>query len=59
MISENSNKAASSGIGTLTAVGVAIAVQISWGLNHSIGWAIWHGVLGWFYVIFRWIQQSY
>jgi len=34
-------------------IGIAIAVQISWGLNHSILWAAWHGFLGWFYVIYR------
>jgi len=41
------------GIGTITAIGVAIAVQISWGLNYSILWATWHGFLGWFYVVYR------
>jgi len=49
----------SSGIGTLSAIGIAIAVQISWGINHSIGWALWHGFLGWFYVIYRWMIQLY
>lgn len=39
-------------LGTL---GVILAVIISWTLNHSIGWAIFHGFLGWFYVIYRWI----
>jgi len=37
----------------LGGIGTAIAVQISWGLNHSILWAAWHGFLGWFYVIYR------
>lgn len=49
----------SAGIGAITAIGVAIAVQISWGLNHSIGWAAWHGFLGWFYVVYRWIVGIY
>ena len=35
--------------------GCALAIAISYGLNHSIAWAIWHGVLGWIYVIYRWI----
>lgn len=40
--------AASSGIG----LGSAIAVTISWSLNHSIWWAILHGIFSWFYVIY-------
>lgn len=36
-------------------LGQVIAVTISWGLNHSIGWAAWHGILGWFYVLYRWL----
>lgn len=46
---------AHTGISLFTAIGVAVAVQISWSINHSIGWAIWHGVLNWIYVIYRWI----
>lgn len=42
------NSVVSHGIG----LGQAIAVVISWGLNHSIWWAFWHGVFGWFYVIY-------
>lgn len=41
------------GISLITAVGVAVAVQISWTITHSIGWAIWHGLLSWIYVIYR------
>ena len=40
--------AAKAGIG----LGSAIAVAISWSLNKSILWAIVHGVLSWFYVIY-------
>lgn len=47
--------AAHTGISLVTAVGVAVAVQISWSINQSIGWAIWHGFLNWIYVIYRWI----
>lgn len=46
---------AHSGISLFTAVGVAVAVQISWTITHSIGWAIWHGFLNWIYVVYRWI----
>lgn len=33
-------------------IGTAIAVAISWSLNHSILWAMLHGAFGWFYVIY-------
>lgn len=46
---------ASTGVSLFTALGIAIAVQISWGFNESVGWAVWHGFLNWFYVIYRWI----
>lgn len=49
----NGKSAAHSGITLFTAVGVSVAVQISWSINHSIGWAIWHGLLNWIYVIYR------
>ena len=41
--------AAKAGIG----LGSAIAVAISWSLHKSILWAIVHGVLSWFYVIYH------
>ena len=40
--------AAKAGIG----LGSAIAVAISWSLHKSILWAIVHGVLSWFYVMY-------
>ena len=42
------NDAARAGIG----LGTAIAVAISWSVNKSVVWAIVHGVLSWFYVIY-------
>ena len=42
------NTAAQAGIG----LGTAIAVAISWSVNKSIIWAIIHGFLSWFYVIY-------
>lgn len=33
-------------------LGSAIAVAISWSINKSIFWAIVHGALSWFYVIY-------
>jgi hypothetical protein len=38
----------STGIG----LGTLIAVIVSWTVNHSIGWCILHGILGWIYVIY-------
>lgn len=32
--------------------GSALAITISWSANHSILWAILHGLLSWFYVIY-------
>ena len=32
--------------------GSALAITISWSTNHSILWAIFHGLLSWFYVIY-------
>lgn len=37
-----------SGVG----LGEIIAVVLSYSINHSIGWAILHGIFGWFYVIY-------
>lgn len=43
-----STDAAKAGIG----FGTALAITISWSLNHSILWAIIHGVFSWLYVIY-------
>jgi hypothetical protein len=32
--------------------GTALAITISWGQHHSILWAILHGILSWFYVVY-------
>ena len=32
--------------------GSALAMVISWSVNHSIIWAIIHGILSWIYVIY-------
>jgi len=44
----NSNSITKAGIG----FGSALAITISWSVNHSILWAILHGLFGWFYVIY-------
>ena len=33
-------------------IGSVLAVVISWMANQSILWAIFHGLLGWLYVIY-------
>lgn len=37
--------------------GSALAMILSYSRNSSILWAIIHGILSWFYVIYRIIQQ--
>jgi hypothetical protein len=32
--------------------GSALAIAISFTINESVGWAILHGIFGWFYVIY-------
>jgi hypothetical protein len=32
--------------------GSALAIAISWSVNKSVLWAIVHGVLSWFYVVY-------
>ena len=44
-----------SGVG----LGSIIAVVVSWSINHSIGWAILHGMISWFYVVYRLIVGGY
>lgn len=34
-------------------LGTVIAILLSWVKWHALGWAIFHGLLGWFYVIYH------
>lgn len=38
--------------------GSALAIAISWSQNHSILWAIFHGILSWIYVIYFALTRS-
>ena len=38
--------------------GSALAMGISYTTWHSIGWAIFHGLLSWLYVIYFWIVHT-
>lgn len=49
-----SSAAAKVGIG----FGSALAITISWSANKSILWAIIHGLLSWFYVIYYAIKYQ-
>lgn len=33
-------------------MGSALAMVISWSIEHSIPWTIIHGIFGWFYVVY-------
>ena len=37
--------------------GSALAIAISYTNNHSILWAIIHGIFGWFYVVYAVLTQ--
>ena len=45
-------KTVKKGIDSGAAVGIALAVVLSYTKWHSIGWAIFHGLLNWAYVIY-------
>lgn len=51
MSGEHSSNSSSSGCGCGT-IGCVIAIILSWEANHSILWAIIHGIFNWFYVIY-------
>jgi hypothetical protein len=40
-------------------MGTALAMILSFQLNHSILWAIIHGICSWIYVIYRAIKGNY
>jgi hypothetical protein len=49
------NQVTSGGI----SLGSAIAVVISWSIHKSILWCVFHGILGWIYVIYFAITRSH
>jgi len=49
---EESRFAREDGIGLFYALGMAIAVTLSWARNASILWCILHGIFSWGYVIY-------
>ncbi len=55
----NAKKIAKAGTAPGIGIGSALAVVMSFQLNHSILWAALHGVLSWLYVIYRAFQENY
>lgn len=49
---------ASVGGGAAIGFGTILAICLSWTANQAIGWAIIHGLLGWFYVIYYLITKD-
>lgn len=47
----NENKT-TNGIRTGISFGSALAIAVSYAANHSIGWAILHGMCSWFYILY-------
>jgi hypothetical protein len=39
--------------GQILTIGTALSVVISWSINKSILWAIIHGALSWFYIVYH------
>lgn len=52
---ENAKKTVRSGI----TFGSALAMVISYNMWHSVGWAIFHGLLSWVYVIYFLLNYHY
>lgn len=46
------------GGGVFGSVGAVIAAILSWGVNHSLVWALVHAFFSWFYVIFHWFKYG-
>jgi hypothetical protein len=41
-----------------TSFGSALAMAISFNTNHSVLWAILHGIFSWFYVVYYVLVQT-
>ncbi len=46
------------GGGILGSIGAVLAALLSWGVNHSIVWALVHAFFSWFYVIYHWLKYG-
>jgi hypothetical protein len=50
---KNGKMVAGSSIG----FGAVLAMVLSWTANKAVGWAIFHGILGWVYVVYYLITR--
>jgi hypothetical protein len=48
-----------SAVSSTVTMGVTLAMIMSFQLNHSVWWAIIHGICSWGYVIFRALKGNY
>ncbi len=55
---EDKNSIVQKTVKTGISFGSALAMVISYTNWHSIGWAIFHGLLGWVYVLYFWIVHT-
>jgi hypothetical protein len=46
------NNKGESSVNVSLGLGNVIAAIVSWSVNHSILWALVHGLFGWFYLIY-------
>ena len=46
------SKAGKVAAGSSIGFGAILAIMMSWTTSKSLGWAILHGLLGWFYVVY-------
>ncbi|MBC8404421.1 MAG: hypothetical protein H8E15_04290 [Planctomycetes bacterium] len=51
-MSEKANSNSKKIVRTGVSFGAVLAIAISWSANKSVLWAIIHGLLSWFYVIY-------
>ena len=58
MNNNNGSSKADRGISYLNAVGCSVAAVISYCAWHSVMWAILHGFLGWFYIVYYVIKYG-
>ena len=55
---EDKNSIVQRTVKTGISFGSALAMVTSYTSWHSIGWAIFHGLLGWAYVLYVWIVHT-
>ncbi len=51
-MSETSNSSSAGGCGCGFGLGTVGAAILSWAMNHSVWWAIFHFFCGWFYILY-------